>query len=188
MNKTFPLIAILGAALLAGCSTSGSSVQKSTEITYEQVAQNQFTVANRNAIDTLTKKIDEKYRDGAPVLVSTIVNVNNLTQTTALGRTLSEQFASAMVANRFNVKEMKLRESVFIREETGELMLSREIKEIARAHNATLVLVGTHSAADTMTFVSLKVVRTEDGSIVAATDYALPNNRDVRKLLGLSVR
>ena len=46
-----------------------------------------------------------------------------------------------------------------------------------------LVLVGTYSAAASYTFVSLKLVRTEDSSIVRGHDYALPNDRDVQRLL-----
>ena len=119
----------------------------------------------------------------SPVLVATVVNVNDLRRAAPLGRTLSEQYASHMVANGFNVKELKLRGDVFVREETGELLLSREIKDIAHQHNAGLVLVGTYSAAAQLTYVSLKLVRTDTGQIVRGYDYALPNDADVSRLL-----
>ena len=77
----------------------------------------------------------------------------------------SSVLKSHLDAAGFNVKEMKLRGDVFIREETGELLLSREIKDIAKSHNASLVLVGTYSSAASFTYVSLKLVRTEDGRI-----------------------
>jgi hypothetical protein len=104
-------------------------------------------------------------------------------RTAPLGRTLSEQYASQMASAGFNVKEMKLRGDVFIREETGELLLSREIKDIAHAHNANMVLVGTYSTAANFTYISLKFVRTEDSRIIRAYDYALPNDKDVSRLL-----
>lgn len=100
-----------------------------------------------------------------------------------MGRTLSEQYASVMSAKGFNVKEIKLRGDVFVKEGAGELLLSREIKDIARSQNATLVLVGTYSAAANFTYVSLKLVRTEDSRIVRGHDYALPNDRDVQRML-----
>lgn len=78
---------------------------------------------------------------------------------------------------------MKLRGDVFIREETGEPLLSSEIKDIARSNNASVVLVGTNSAAANFTYVSLKFVRTEDSRIIRAFDYALPDDKDVNKLL-----
>ena len=46
-----------------------------------------------------------------------------------------------------------------------------------------MVLVGTYSSAANFTYVSLKFVRTEDSRIIRAYDYALPNDKDVTKLL-----
>jgi hypothetical protein len=43
--------------------------------------------------------------------------------------------------------------------------------------------VGTYSPAAAYTYVSLKFVRTQDGRIVRAYNYALPNDRDVNRLL-----
>ena len=120
-----------------------------------------------------------------PVLVATVVNVNDMSRSAPLGRTLSEQYASHMAALGFNVKELKLRGDVFVKEGAGELLLSREIKDIARNHNAAMVLVGTYSAAANYTYVSLKLVRTEDSRIVRGHDYALPNDRDVQRLLAV---
>ena len=73
-----------------------------------------------------------------------------------LGRTLSEMYASQLSSKGFNVKELKLRGSVYVKEGTGELLLSREIRDIAFNHNAALVLVGTYSAATQYTYVSMK--------------------------------
>ena len=56
-------------------------------------------------------------------------------------------------------------------------------RNIARSHNANMVLVGTYSAAANFTYVSLKFVRTEDSRIIRAYDYALPNDKDVTRLL-----
>lgn len=89
-----------------------------------------------------------------------------------------------MVNAGFNVKEVKLRGDVFVKEETGELLLSREIKEIAQSHHANDVLVGTlfgRSHGD----LCKPEVRThlEMGRIVRGHDYALPNDKDITKLL-----
>ena len=46
-----------------------------------------------------------------------------------------------------------------------------------------MVLVGTFSPAANFTYVSLKLVRTEDSRILSGYDYALPNDRDVTRLL-----
>ena len=43
--------------------------------------------------------------------------------------------------------------------------------------------MGTYSPAAAYTYVSLKFVRTQDGRIVRAYNYALPNDKDVNRLL-----
>ena len=179
--KSYALLTALAAALLAGCATNNVPVR--AEPSYQEAASSQFLQANRDAVTKLVGGFNMDSLGGGPVLVATVVNVNDLSRSAPLGRTLSEQYASVMAGSGFNVKEIKLRGEVFVKEGAGELLLSREIKDIARSHNASMVLVGTYSAAANFTYVSLKLVRTEDGRIVRGHDYALPNDRDVQRLL-----
>lgn len=180
MNYKLILSTATAIALLVGCGTA-SNVR--TDPTYDDAAGSKFVALNRDAIGKLIADFDRGPSGDTPVLVATVVNVNDMRRTAPLGRTLSEQYATNMAMAGFNVKEMKLRGDVFIREETGELLLSREIKDIARSHNAHMVLVGTYSTAASLTYVSLKFVRTEDSRIIRAYDYALPNDKDVSRLL-----
>ena len=179
--KSYALLTALAGTLLAGCASNNVPVR--TEPTYQEAASNQFLQSSSDAVNKLVAGFDLNSLGSGPVLVATVVNVNDLTRSAPLGRTLSEQYASAMAAKGFNVKEIKLRGEIFVKEGAGELLLSREIKDIARSQNASLVLVGTYSAAANFTYVSLKLVRTEDGRIVRGHDYALPNDRDVQRLL-----
>ncbi len=175
----FSLAAIVG---LAGCASNAQPRPVVVpHATFADAAANEFIKSSRDAISRLVAGLDTS--SFSPVLVATVVDVNDLRQAKPLGRTLSEQYATSLVASGFAVKEMKLRGDVFVRETTGELMLSREVQDIARVHNATTVLVGTYSVASQFTFVSLKLVSTSTGQIVRAYDYALPNNADVRALL-----
>lgn len=183
MNYLRLSMAVAAAATLAltGCSTT--TVNAKSEPTYEDAANSKFMNVNREAINRLVAGVDVTKLAGTPVLVATVVNVNDLRRAAPLGRTLSEQYVSFMVASGFNVKELKLRGDVFVREETGEMMLSREVKDIARAHSAGLVVVGTYSTAAQFTYISLKLVRTDTGQILRGHDYALPNDADVSRLL-----
>ena len=173
-------IGVAAVALLSGCV---SNTVTYTDPTYAEAAAHPFVALNKDAISKLVAGFDHGPTGNTPVLVATIVNVNDMRRTAPLGRTLSEQYASHMATAGFNVKEMKLRGDVFIKEETGELLLSREIKDIARVHNANYGLVGTYSSAANFTYVSLKFVRTEDSRIIRGYDYALPNDKDINRLL-----
>lgn len=162
---------------LAGCNT----VPQPNLPTYEQAAAHPFLQANRNAMGKLLAGLPPA--QVSPLLVATIVDVNDLRVSSPLGRTLSEQYSSAAAAAGIDVREMKLRGDVFVREQTGELLLSREIKDIARVHQATAVLVGTYSVGGQYVYVNVKLVRSETGQILRGHDYALPMDRDVQRML-----
>ena len=175
-------LALLATALFSGCAMQA---QPSAPVPpgYAAAAQSLFISSSRAAIDAMVQGIDLEQVGQAPVLVATVVNVNDLSRSAPLGRTLSEIYASQLAGKGLNVTEMKLRGNVYVKTGTGELLLSREIRDIASQHNAALVLVGTYSRAVDYTYVSLKLVRTADNRIIRGHDYALPNDRDTLSLL-----
>ena len=177
------MLPLTTALFFTACTTQPKPVE-TTAPSYEAAAQNPFIASSKSAVNALVQGVDVQQLGQAPVLVATVVNVNDLSRSSALGRTLSEIYASQLAAQSFNVKELKLRGSVYVKEGTGELLLSREIRDIAVQHSAALVMVGTYSQATQYTYVSLKLVRVADGRIVRSHDYALPNDRDVLRMLG----
>ncbi|MDO4723580.1 MAG: FlgO family outer membrane protein [Comamonadaceae bacterium] len=181
MKVQFLASALAAAALVAGCANHTNTVR--VEPSYQDAANNSFLKTNQNAALQLIGGYDTTAFQNSPLLVATIVDVNDTRVSAPLGRTLSEQYASTLANAGMNVREIKLRGNVFVQEGTGELLLSREIQDIAKSQNSGVVLVGTYSAAARFTYVSLKLVRTQDSRIVSAYDYTLPNNRDVRRLL-----
>ncbi|MBS0294237.1 MAG: hypothetical protein JSS01_17150 [Proteobacteria bacterium] len=180
MKRTLALT-LMAALFAAGCAQQAPQLR--LEPTYQDAANAPLLQNSREAVGRLVAGLDLAATGPGPVLVATVVNVNDLSRSAPLGRTLSEQYANTMAGIGFNVKEIKLRGDVFVKEGAGELLLSREIKDIARNHNASMVLVGTYSTAANFTYVSLKLVRTEDSRIIRGHDYALPNDRDVQRLL-----
>lgn len=116
------------------------------------------------------------------VLVATLVNVDRLNESSRLGRIFSEQIGSRLVQRGLRVTELKLRENVAM-QRTGELLLSREVREVSRAHDAQAVVVGTYAVSTTTLFISLKIVNPVGNTVVAAHDYAMPVDENVRSLL-----
>jgi len=187
MRRLTTLAAVASAAVLAGCASWSDPAQPvstvRSEPTYQAADASVFLANSQDAINKLTASVAPQSTGTGPVLVATVVNVNNMGASSPLGRTLSEIYANQMAARGFHVKEVKLRTDLYVREGTGELLLSREMRDIARSQNASMVLVGTFSPAANFTYVSLKLVRTEDSRILSGYNYALPNDRDVTRLL-----
>lgn len=118
-----------------------------------------------------------------PVLVATIVNVDRLAESTRLGRLISEQIAGRLAQRGVRVTELKLRETLAMRPGQGELLLSRQLHEVSQAQSAQAVVVGTYATSSFAVYVSLKLVNPVGNVVVAAYDYTLPMDSNVRGLL-----
>lgn len=118
-----------------------------------------------------------------PILVGTLVHIDRLQESSRFGRLVSEQLAARLAQRGLHVTELKLRSNALMRPDQGELLLSRELREVSQAQQAQAVLVGSYAPTAQQVFVDLKLVRPQDGQILAAYDYALPMDADMRSLL-----
>ena len=189
-----PLIytALAAASLLLTACETTPKVSTLSEPTYEQAQNNAFSVANYNAVGELMKRYPAAPAmatnaadggTGAPFIIATLVNIDQLEQSSTLGRLISEQVASRMSQLGYGVLELKVRNGVYMKRNEGELLLTREIKEVASTHNAQAVIVGTYAESSTMVYVNLKVVNPASNIILAAYDYALPLDKQVHSLI-----
>jgi TolB-like protein len=114
------------------------------------------------------------------VLVASWVDVNQVSRSSIFGKMMAEHLASRLVQQGVAVMEVKLRSSLFITEKGGEMLLSREIKQISQLHNAEAVIVGTYAdAGSSGVYVTVKLVRAVDGLVMSATNFMVD-----RKLVG----
>jgi TolB-like protein len=118
-----------------------------------------------------------------PLLVATVVSVDRLGESSRFGRLASEQIAGRLTQRGLRVTELRLREHLAMQAEQGELLLSRELRDVSRSHAAQAVLVGTYAISAQRVFVSLKLVRPEGNEVLAAHDYSLALDANVRALL-----
>lgn len=137
--------------------------------------------ANERAADALLLSVP--LDASQPVLVATLVNVDRLSESSRLGRIFSEQIAGRMVQRGLRVTEVKLRENLALHRDQGELLLSREVREVSQAQNAQAVLVGTYAVSASALYISLKLVNPVGNTVVAAYNYAVPVDENVRALL-----
>lgn len=161
---------------LAGCAS---------DLTYLDARIDPFISTNYKAADALDYSVKfgghEMPKD-ATLMVATLVNVDSLGESSRLGRTISEQVQARLTHHGYKVIELKLRGSLFVKKEQGELLLSREVQDLRADHKAQAVVVGTYSVAKQFVYVNLKMVDT-DNLAVGAYDYTLPLDRNVRALL-----
>ncbi len=167
-------IALLFVLAVAACATGP---------TYEAASNSSFIAANYSAADRLANVLKANGQDG-PLIVATFASVDNLEQSSRLGRTLSEQIGSRLVQAGLQVIEVKLRDNVFVSNaRQGDFLLSREVRDISANHKVNTVVVGTYSDANDYLYVTVKAVALQSGTVTASHDYALPMLSTVRAML-----
>ncbi len=138
--------------------------------------------ANYAAVDALLLQ-SPPLDPALPLMVATIVQIDRLSESSRLGRLLSEQLAGRLAQRGLRVTELKLRETLAMRSGQGQLLLSGEAREVVQAQAAQAVLVGTYAVSPRAVFISLKLVHPSGNVVLAAYDYALPMDATVRGLL-----
>jgi TolB-like protein len=174
-------IVIAMVLLLSGCENMPSSPPPAPK--YLTAADSEFIKANYAAADSLVKLSSNALDKTAPIIVATLVNIDSLEQSSTLGRSVSEQVASRLANMGYMVKEVKLRGTLFVKSSTGELLLSRELKDISAFHKAQAVVVGTYSDAREYLYLNLKLVDA-DNNIRSGYDYAIPASSQVINMFG----
>jgi hypothetical protein len=137
--------------------------------------------ANQQAVDKLLEAAP--LEPGARFLVATLVNVDRLGASSRFGRISSEQIAGRLVQRGVPVVEVRLRDALVLQPGEGELLLSRQLSEVSRTHQASTALVGTYAASSRQVYVSLKLVRPQGNVVVAAQDYVVPMTAELRGML-----
>ncbi|HDQ41699.1 MAG TPA: hypothetical protein ENN39_11825 [Desulfonatronum sp.] len=113
-----------------------------------------------------------------PLLMSTFVALEDLDQSSPLGRLIPQQIGSRFAQHGIQVVDVRLRtKTLLIRNHQGEFALSRELQNINQGVNAYAVLTGTYSVVYGKVYVNAMILRAADGAVLAALDYTLPVDR-----------
>lgn len=166
-------------AQLGGCAV----VQNVPEVSFLFDARNTNLAAKIDAAATRLVAANPSLPTFSPLIASTFVNVNNLKESSTFGRMSAELFASALSQAGVKVREVKMRESLFVEQGLGELILSRDIQRLRADYAANAILLGTYAQGVRQVYLSVRVVSTRDAMVIAATDLSLPLDNNIRSML-----
>lgn len=123
-----------------------------------------------------------------PILYTSFVDLDDLNTSSTFGRLLGEQVASRMSQLGYRVVELKLRQgSMIVSQNTGEMILSRDLRDVRTSHDTQAVVVGTYVVTDNAVIVSAKLLSTLDGAILATRDATLRKTKDIHELVTRNV-
>lgn len=146
-----------------------------------------------DAADKLISKAQYSLAPSTPILIGTLNNVDKLERSSTFGRIIAEQISSRFSQRGFRVAELKMRNSVNIKQglgdpnESGEFLLSRDVMAISTEHQAGAVVTGTYAVAGKEVYVNLKMIDVATGRIMTGTDFSVPLDGNIDELLGGSM-
>ncbi len=179
MIKHIILSAIFGFTLSA-CAQSPSTQNSKTVGSSYITPSNSFIATNYKAANALITQLDGKLNPAQPLIVATLVNIDDLNNSSTFGRLTSEQVSARFTQAGFSMIEMKFRDFVYMKQDQGELLLTREIKDVAKTHNAQAVILGTYAITSENLYVNLKVIQPNTNIVLAVHDYSFPMDQNLK--------
>ncbi len=109
-----------------------------------------------------------------PILSTAFVNLDNLKDSSSFGRLLGKQVASRFSQHGYKVIDLGIPKSRhFAKKENGKLAMLRDAKGISAPYDAQAVIVGDYVVSDDLAYVSVRLVRIPDSSILTSCDFTI---------------
>lgn len=137
------------------------------------------------ATEVMVQRADIVAHD-RPILVTTIVSVNDYTRSSTFGRLASQLVTSRLAQHEFLIKDATYMRALSIRPETGEVVLSRDVRDLGASLSAQAVVTGTYAVAGEFIYLNLRMVSALDGSIISTSDVVIPLNLNTEPLVTAS--
>lgn len=177
MKKLLLLALLVGAMFLSACATTVVSPEPtSAEMDKDSLIDLDYQAAQL-PIDRLSHSLDKS----RPILVASFVNVDRLEESSTLGRMIAEHVGNYFALKGYRVHELKLRKNLYVKQDGGEFLLTREAKSLVAQHNAQALIVGTYGIGERSAYMTSRVV-TPDGLIISAVDYKSNLTADIRTM------
>ena len=150
---------------------------------YQEVKDTDLIEVSQDATCELRDKLSRIVPQNSLIVVSTLLNVDNLNQTSAFGRIVSDQIASAFHDAGHEIIGMELPIDLFVMKEGGEIALSDETKARLRKQQAAVLVGGVYAPGKKNTYVSLRVVDLFSKRVISTHDFSVPMGPDAKLLL-----
>jgi hypothetical protein len=136
------------------------------------------------AIDKMTLCGPPEISQIVPITVSSITESQHLDRSSAFGNIVADFARSRLAQNRMDVLEPRLRSSMLLKADQGEIMLGRDPRSLVASPSYAAVVAGTYGVGDTSVFVNLKLIRADNAQILSAADFIVWRDGDIKNLLG----
>ena len=124
--------------------------------------------------DQLERNIDHK-NPASAYLIGSFTNLNNLSETSPLGRLVAESLIHELRVRQWRIFEPRLMKDFMINDK-GEFTLSRDVKLLREHFGVTGVVTGTFLMADGHLMINARVVDIASGIVQSSGQLQIPAN------------
>lgn len=157
------------AGQLVPCTTEGS-----IPVQHVQSAPGKFAAKIIFLADQLERNIGRKGANSS-FLVSSFTNLNNLAETSPLGRLIAENLMHELQVRAWRVYEPRLMQN-FVINKNGEFTLSRDVRHLRENYGVSNVVAGTIMNSDDQLVINARVIDTNTGMVVSSGQIQIPSN------------
>jgi TolB-like protein len=157
---------------------------KTGECQLQQLAKDtNLTTSSYAAADHLMRYVPSVLYPRLQILVTSLANIDNLEDSSSLGRLIGEQLSIRFAQHGYTVIEPKLQQDLIMIPRTGEFIFSRQAVEIARQQNIDMIVAGTYATAQDQIYITLKMLNCQNAKIMSSYAYTLPLGPNTLALL-----
>ena len=185
----FSFFPMLMAVVLTACSGAGKEpdgtgkvlppprppgVSQVVSIPSANVMPTIFQVAQGLALQ-LRRNLREENLQAWPCIVTSLADINNLNSSSRFGRLLAEAVSSQLFRQGGVIRDIRSAGALFVQPRNGELILSRNARNLAGEMDARAVIAGTYGRGATSVAVNIRMIDLHTRAVVsvAMTEIAL---------------
>lgn len=174
--KTGGLLFLITLVTLSGCTKqrTGGTISVGTP--------NFFGIGEDLArqLDDNRKGSKEKNKK---LILTTVVPLEKLSETSNFGRALTEALATRLFQHGFGVVEIRKTSELLIRNDSGELVLSREAALLAGQHEADAIVAGTYSLTPRTVILNLRMLSASSQEVLSVAGLEIQRSHTINSLL-----
>ncbi|MCI4626381.1 MAG: hypothetical protein L3V56_10525 [Candidatus Magnetoovum sp. WYHC-5] len=122
-------------------------------------------------------------RKVSPLLVTTFVNLNTLKKTSPFGRAFSELLMTQLQGRGYVITEMRVGNVIDIKNDSGEFVLTRDVKDLLVSHSANAIVAGTYTITKESVILNGRLISLTDNSIIASWTNSVVRTKEINSLL-----
>jgi hypothetical protein len=168
------LVALL--CLAPGCSSM------ETGGTVSVISPDFFGIGEELAVQLVSNR-RKSFGKGERLILTTLVDLEKLHTTSRFGRTLSEALATRLFQHGYGIEEIRKVPGVLIKDDYGELILSRDAKRLAAEHECDVIVAGTYALTPETVIINVKFLDALSQEVFSVAGLELQRTTAINYLL-----